>query len=413
MSVEIISVGDELLTGMVVNTNAAHIAEKISTLGLEVSWISTVGDDAPAIIQALRAADSRAQVIIVTGGLGPTHDDVTKKAVCRFFNDRLVLNERILVEVEERLKRWNRPLGEANLEQAEVPEKAVLMTNEIGTAPGLAYTQGDRRFYILPGVPAEMKRMLERAVLPQLTSSAVGHYRRSRLLLTVGIPESDLFERLADVPDRYPGVKIAFLPRRTGVVIRCVTSCDLPETCEESLSRVEEAIREKAERYIFGIGETRLEEAVAELLFREKLTISIAESCTGGLVSHKLTNVPGSSAYFERCVVAYHNRVKVDLLGVPRDMLERCGAVSRETAIAMADGIRRLGGTDIGLSTTGIAGPGGGTPTKPVGLVYIGYSDKNRSFAEEHRFVRDRSWNKERSALTALDLVRRVLKKLV
>ena len=403
---EIISVGDELLTGIVTNTNAAYIGQKLTEFGYQVSWITTVGDDEEKLISVLEQAYNRASLIIITGGLGPTHDDVTKRVVSKFFDSKIIFKPDLLSKIEERFRKMDKKMAEVNREQAEVPEKAELIENELGTAPGFVFIKNERTFFVLPGVPSEMKGMMEKSVLPRLKNEKGRVAVCSKLLLTTGIVESDLYQRVKNLPDEFPDVKLAFLPKVSGVVIRLMA---YGLFCKENLLQVETLIRKKVGKFIYGENDTTIEKVVADLLSKKKLTIAVAESCTGGLVSHKLTNVPGSSNYFNRGVVAYSNRAKIEILGVPEKTIKTHGAVSPDTALAMAEGVKHISETDIGLSTTGIAGPGGGTPAKPVGLVYIGYVDNKRSFFEEHHFTRDRWWNKERSAVTALDLVRRVL----
>ena len=409
MRVEIVSVGDELLTGLSVNSNGAYIGEKLTELGYEVRWISIVGDDEEDLLNTLGQAYDRVSLVVITGGLGPTHDDITKRVVSQFFDSELVFRKDVLAKIEERFRKMGRKMSPANRGQAEVPEKADIIPNEIGTAPGLVFKMEGRSFYVLPGVPAEMRRMMEKSILPVLKKEGSDRVTRSTMLRTTGIPESDLYERLEGFPPRFPKIKFSFLPQPVGVTIRLVTSGTSVEACEEELTLTSRMIREKVGRFIYGEGDITLEIVVAELLLKESLTIGVAESCTGGLISHKLTNVPGSSHYFNRGFVAYSNEAKNEILGVPKETIQTHGAVSPETAKAMAEGVRRISGTDIGISTTGIAGPGGATPTKPVGLVYIGYADKERSLTEKHRFSRNREWNKERAAVTALDLIRRIL----
>ncbi len=409
MRAEIISVGDELLAGLVVNSNAAFIGEKLSGLGYAVRWISTVGDEEADLTDALERATHRASLVVLTGGLGPTHDDITKKVVAQFFDSKIVFRSDVLAKIEERFRKMGREMVVSNREQAEVPEKAELIENEIGTAFGFVFEREDRTFFILPGVPSEMRRMMEKSVLPRLRMVGGRGVSQCRLLRTVGISESEIYEKIGDFQQRFPNMKLAFLPQTPGVVVRLRISGESKKRCEEELARAEAFVREKVERFVFGVEDVSLEGVVASLLLEKKLTIGVAESCTGGLVSHKLTDVPGSSGYFNRGVVAYSDEAKMEILGVPEETIRVHGAVSSETAVVMAEGVRQISGTDIGVSATGIAGPGGGTKTKPVGLVYIGYADKDRSFAEKHRFMKDRWWNKERSAVTALDLVRRVL----
>ena len=406
---EIISVGDELLTGLTVNNNAAFIGQKLTELGYEIRWISTVGDDPETLKIALKQAYDRASVVVVTGGLGPTHDDITKRVVSHFFDSKIVFRPDLLVKLEERFRKMEREMNPANQTQADVPEKATLIENEIGTAVGFVFAKENRTFFVLPGVPSEMRRMMEKSVLPQLQRGGGGQVFRSALLRTAGISESELYEQLQGVPENFPDVKLSFLPQLPGVTMRLSTYGSSAEACEKKLNQDKAVIQKRVGKFVYGEGDISLEGVVAGLLLERKLTIAVAESCTGGLVSHKLTNVPGSSGYFNRGVVAYSNKAKTEILCVPEKTIRDHGAVSSETALAMSDGVRRISGTDIGISTTGIAGPGGGTSEKPVGLVFIGYTDKNRSFFEKHHSPRDRAWNKERSAVAALDLVRRVL----
>jgi len=409
MLAEIISVGDELLSGITVNSNAAYIGEKLAGLGHEVRWISTVGDDAQDLTDTLNWASQRARIIVITGGLGPTHDDITKKIVSEFFESDIVFSQEVYERLEERFRQWGRRVTEPNRGQAEVPERAEVLLNDVGTAPGLLFSQDERLFFVLPGVPAEMRSLMEKSVIPRLERLGSGVVIRSRFLRTTGIPESDLYRKLRDAIEKHPKVRVSFLPKTQGVVVRLVTFGNSVKTCEALLSRATSDMQRQAGRYIYGMGETLLEEVVVHLLQQKGKSIAVAESCTGGLIGHKLTNVPGSSATFERAIVAYSDQAKKDILKVPQKTIQEHGAVSLETARAMAEGVRRVSGTDIGLSTTGIAGPGGARPDKPVGLIYIGYADETGSLVEKHLFPRDRWWNKERSAVTALDLVRRVM----
>lgn len=409
MLAEIVSVGDELLTGMVVNNNAAFIGEKLTQLGYEVRWISVVGDNEADLIEALERAYDRAFVVVTTGGLGPTHDDITKNVVAKFFDSEIVFRSDIFERIETFFRNRGLNMAPINRIQAEVPDKAEIIENKIGTAPGFIFSREDRSFFILPGVPSEMKKMMERTVIPRLRNQENGPVFRSKVLRTTGITESELYQKIQDFLKQFPEVKLAFLPNPSGVAIRLVVSEASAEICEKQIALAEAFIRDKVEMSIYGEGDISIERALANLLFEKKLTIAAAESCTGGLVSHKLTNVSGSSTYFYRGIVAYSNEAKVKILEVPEEIIRMHGAVSSETAVAMAEGVRKISGTDIGVSTTGIAGPTGGTTEKPVGLVYIGYADKKRSMIEKHRFVRDRRRNKERSAVAALNLVRKVI----
>jgi len=412
MVAEIISVGDELLIGQVVNTNAVYIGQRLVEMGLQPRWITTVGDNPGDLRQALEMAFDRAEVVIVTGGLGPTHDDVTKEVVSDFFESPLVFDSSLLERIQGMFRQRQLEMPAVVKGQAYVPEKARIIPNEVGTAPGFIFEHRGKYCVVMPGVPAEMKSMMDGYVTPFLKGKVPeqkGKFLRFKLLRTTGILEAKIFENLDRLQELEGQIQVAFLPTSTGVDIRLTAH---GESEDESLQRLEQGeryIRERIGEFIYGVNEETLEQKVAELFFRTKKTVAVAESCTGGLLGHKLTNVPGSSDYFERGVVAYSNRAKVEMLGVPEETLRVHGAVSEPTAIAMAEGVRRLAGTDFGISTTGIAGPGGGTPQKPVGLVYVGFADGTQSFAQKFIFKTDRLTNKERAACAALEILRRRL----
>ncbi len=408
MQAEIISVGDELLAGLSANTNAAFIGQKLSEIGYVVRRVVTVADDDADIQNALQAIHTSTLVVIITGGLGPTHDDITKRAVTRYYGSKLIFRQDLYDHMAALFQRMGRQMSPSNRGQAEVPDGAEILPNTIGTAPGLLFQKENTQTFVLPGVPTEMRRLMDSAVLPRLRKSS-DQCLRWKMLRTTGIPESELYDMLSDIPGRHPLVKIAFLPQVAGVVIRLTAEEASTSRCEILLDAACRDVRQIAGKYIFGEDETTIEEAVAEILTAKGLSIAVAESCTGGLISHKLTNVPGSSTFFNRGVVAYSNEAKIEILDVQPETIQQHGAVSPETALEMAKGVRRISGTDIGLSTTGIAGPGGGTTEKPVGLVYMGYTDQTRSRVETHRFGRDRRWNKRRTATVALNLVRRIL----
>ncbi len=409
MQAEILSIGDELLIGQVVNTNQAYIAQQLNLIGIPVERMSTVGDDIETVIGALRAAWRTSNLCIVTGGLGPTHDDVTKKAVCRFFSCGLVRNEEVRAHVAELFAKRSLPWSEAAEEQAMVPQKAIIIFNPVGTAPCLYFREEDRHLFLLPGVPYEMVEILDRGVIPQLRPLVQGSAIRHLTLRTTGITESMLAQRLGDVSELAGRATLAFLPAPTGVRLRVSAREATAGAAEEVLRRAEKNIRERAGRYIYGMEEEELEDVVGRILTRAGMRIAVAESCTGGLIANRITNVSGSSNYFDRGVVTYSNKSKVEMLGVPETLLRDKGAVSREVAEAMAAGVRRLAGADIGLSTTGIAGPAGGTIEKPVGLLWIGYADAAGTLALQYHLGDGRLRFKERASQAALELVRRRL----
>jgi nicotinamide-nucleotide amidase len=412
MKAEIITVGNEILTGMVVNTNAAFIGERLTRIGIDVERISVVGDDETFIKAALEAAMGRASVVIVTGGLGPTNDDVTAAAAASFLGAELTFQPDVMEKIEAVFKRMNREMAPSNRRQAFAPKGAELIDNPVGQAPGFILSREGRFCFVLPGVPSEMRRMMDESVIPRVARMEGKTESRSLVLRTSGIPESELFQKLEALPALFPDVRLGFFPDATGVKIRLLVFGQSAGWCQERIGSAERFVREHSGAWIYGTGEDTLESVLGEALIRRKWTLSVAESCTGGLIGDKLTGVPGSSAYFILDVVAYANETKTSVLGVSPEMLRKHGAVSPETAAAMAEGVRKLAGTDIGLSTTGISGPSGGTPEKPVGLVYIGYSDSRGTVTEKHVFPRSRSWHKERSASTALDLAIRKVREL-
>jgi len=409
VNAEIITVGEEILTGLVVNTNAAFLGESLVHAGLDVRWVTSVGDREEDIEGAFRTALGRARVVVVTGGLGPTHDDVTKKAASAVFHSPAVLRKEVLDRIEAFFKRRGKPMPPSNESQAWLPDKAEVLENPVGTAPGLLFSEEGHLFFLLPGVPAEAERLVRDAVLPRLAGLTGGLTCRSKRLKTIRIAESELSDRLQGFHTRFPDVRLAFLPQREGVVLRLSLYGPDAAFCGARLADGAAFIYKHAGAWIYAEDDDTIESVVAKLLISRQRTVSTAESCTGGLVAHKLTNVPGSSDYFRMGIVAYSNASKVRLLGVPEEILQRAGAVSPETAAAMAEGARRAAGTDIGISTTGIAGPSGGTPEKPVGLVHVAFADRDRTVTEKHIFFQDRLWNKERFAGVALDLLRRSL----
>jgi len=409
MRAELITIGDEILIGQIINTNAAYIGEKLYGIGIPVVKTTAVGDDEEQILKAFNDAYQSFDVVLVTGGLGPTHDDITKKAVCKFFNTDLVVNEEALENVKKRLAQRNLPMTKPNEEQASVPRTAVVIQNQRGTAPGMLFDRDRKYFFVMPGVPFEMQGMMENFILPYLKKKVTGSVIYHQTLKTSGIPESFLYQLLGNIDEITQGAKLAFLPRPQGVMMRITVQDRDAECAERKIAQVEQRIRAKAGKYIYGVGDEELEEVIGRLLMERKLTIAIAESCTGGHIANLITNISGSSNYFERGVVTYSNQSKIEILGVSAALIEQHGAVSREVAEAMAEGVRRIAKTDIGISTTGIAGPTGGTSTKPVGLVWIGYSDKDGTFAKDHYFGDDRLRFKIRASQAAMELVRRKL----
>lgn len=411
MQASIISIGDELLVGQVVNTNASFIANELNKIGIYVKSIITIGDNESDIIQTFQEFFSKNDIVIVTGGLGPTHDDITKKAVCEFFGVNLKRDE----AVEENIKRilsyrnikWNR----AAEEQSYVPEDCKIIKNNLGTAAGFLFERNNKFFIVMPGVPYEMQDMMSNYVIPFLGSIITGEQIIHKTLRTTGITEAALSDLIGPIDkflinDGIISSTLAFLPSPLGVNLRISVKSVNKNNALMVLDKIEKDIRGKIEEYIYGINDEELEAIIGKILISKKITISVAESCTGGLIANRLTNVSGSSQYFDRGVVAYSNRSKVELLGVDESLIQKYGAVSEEVAKAMAEGIRKISASGIGISTTGIAGPTGGTNEKPVGLVWIGYSDDKNTFAIKNFYGNDRLLIKIRGSQAALNLVR-------
>lgn len=410
MKATILTIGDELLIGQVVNTNASWLGEQVSLLGIDVIQIIMLGDDEQAIHDALAQACEATDLIILTGGLGPTHDDLTVEAVAHFFDAPLHTNQAILDKIAARFERRNRTMPESNRKLALVPEGFEVLANTVGTAPGLwRGNDAGCMVVILPGVPREMKAIFEQEVVPRLRQQKGLRAIRHRTLLTTGIGESNLQEKIGALSEVLgPSLRLAYLPSTRGVRLRLTALGEDNEAVEQSLDWLEALLREKAGRYIYGVGDDSLEAVLGRLLTERSLTVAVAESCTGGHVLNLLTNIPGSSAYVVGGVIAYANSVK-EQLGVSAAVLEAEGAVSEAVVLQMAEGVRTHLGADIGLATTGVAGPDGGTPEKPVGTVWIGYADADGSTALLLRLTHDREMNKELSSTGVLELARRQL----
>jgi nicotinamide-nucleotide amidase len=410
MTAEIISIGDEILIGQIVNTNAAYIGEKLLAIGVRVGRVTTIGDQEEIILDSLRKAFQENEIIIITGGLGPTHDDITKKVIAKFFNCGFRKDAEVYEHVKNLLTKRGVPMSFVNDDQASVPEICKVLFNKAGTAPGMYFEQNGKEMFVMPGVPFEMKYIMDNHILPYLQSKTKG-FIKVRTLMACGIGESALFTLIGDVDDLTRNAELAFLPSPRGVKLRIMTKSMVEKEAADELMRVYLIIKEKAGEYIYSDDEKELEEILGQELTSKKLTLAVAESCTGGKLADRLTDVSGSSKYFMRGVVTYSNQSKTDLLDVPAELINSKGAVSAEVAKLMAENVRKKTGTDIGLSTTGIAGPTGGTPEKPVGLVWIGYSDKFETFAKEFNLGDIRKIFKERASQMALNILRNQLKK--
>ncbi|ARS36199.1 competence/damage-inducible protein A [Pontibacter actiniarum] len=407
---EIITIGDEILYGQIVDTNSAWMGTELTKIGVRVKQITSISDSAEHIIKALDDARTRADVILMTGGLGPTKDDLTKTVLTSYFHTSLKLHAPSLADVTEIFKARGRELTELNRQQAFLPEACTPVRNVLGTAPGMWFEQGGKVFVSMPGVPFEMKRMMTDTVLPQLQQYFDTPHIIHKVVQTVGLPESILADRLEAWEMGLPEhLKLAYLPHLGGVRLRLTGQGTAAEVLEQELQQEVEKLRHIIPGHIFAYGEVKLEEAVGQLLKERGLTIATAESCTGGFLAHKLTSIGGSSAYYQGSIVAYHNEVKVRELGVKPETLQQHGAVSEATVREMARNVRQKFGTDIGVATSGIAGPDGGTAEKPVGTIWIAYADKDRTVAKLLHFNKDRLLNIEYTAMAVLNLVRQRL----
>ena len=411
MKAYIITIGDEILLGNTLNTNAAYIGTQLFDVNISVIKTSVVGDDNSLILNELKYASEVADLILITGGLGPTHDDVTRKSIVDFFKTELIENSEVLEDIKTLFEKRKRKVTNVNIDQAKVPKFAEVIRNQLGTAPGLWIEKDDKIYVVMPGVPYEMEAMMGSTVIPKLKERISSEQKilLRKMILTTGIPESTLYERLGNIDDLLLGAKLAFLPNQFGVKLRLSVEGDDEKELKNKLMEVEQRIRSKAGRFIYGVGDDQLEAVVGRLLLEREYKIATAESCTGGLIGNMLTNISGSSKYFERGVICYSNAAKVEILKVNEDTLAEHGAVSMEVAMQMAEGVKSTSGADIGLSTTGIMGPTGATTDKPVGLVYIGYCDDKVCTARKFNFGDDRLLNKQRTAQATLDFLRRQL----
>jgi len=409
MRAEIIATGTELLSGGLPDTNSIFLSEELMLIGLVTAFKTVVGDNEKDMEEAFRRALDRVDAVIITGGLGPTEDDITRKVVAKILKRRLVLNEDALKAVKSTLAGRGKEYANTSDRQALIPGAARLLANPVGVAPGFFLDEGNKFVAALPGVPKEMQAMFRQGLKQALEERFTGKlFIKRRVLRTFGLPESKINEAINDILKKENPV-VGLTAKETGVDIRIIareTSAELSQVLAE---RTDARIREKLGDAIYGVDGQDMEEVVGALLKQRRLKLSVAESCTGGLIGARITNIPGSSEYFERGVVTYSNAAKTEMLGVPAALMDRRGAVSREVAEAMAQGIRQAARTDLGLSVTGIAGPDGGTKEKPVGLVYISLSSAHGVKTEEHKFLGNREQIRTKAAQMALDTVRRHL----
>lgn len=406
MKMEIVTTGDEILQGIIVDTNSAWIADKCHMLGHEVVYHASIGDDAKDIGECLKKAAERAECVIVSGGLGPTIDDITVEAAAKIFGVPLKLDKSVLDDIRDYFERVGREMAKTNEKQAMIPEGGKPLTNNVGTAPGIQVKLGGSEFFFLPGVPRELYPMFEHHVMPWLKLHTKD-YMEMLVLRCFGMPEATIDDTLTGV-ELY-GAKLGFRVKYPEILLKLIARGSDAAKSKKSVEQAAGAIKERLGEVVYGEGETTMVEVVGKMLRAKGVTLALAESCTGGLLSNMITDVPGASEFFERGVVSYSNKSKQELLGVTTETLRAHGAVSRETALAMAEGIKKKSGASIGMGITGITGPGGGTPEKPVGLVHMAYAVPDRSEGFEYHFQGDRDRIKLIAAMSALDIVRKYL----
>lgn len=410
MIAEILCVGTELLLGDIVNTNAQYLARRLSELGIFVYHQSVIGDNPERLKDAYKLAFSRSDLVITTGGLGPTKDDLTKEVAFEYFGKESVLHKESLKIIEGYFNKLGKPMSESNKKQAYFPEDAVILPNNNGTAPGCIIDEEGKILITLPGPPKEMKPMFEEAAVPYLLKYQDG-ILVSKVLRVIGVGESEAADMLSDIIDNQTNPTVAPYAKDGEVTFRITAKSHSEEEGYELIKPVEEKVRKILGDRVYGEGETSLEEVLAEMLVKNNLTIATAESCTGGMIAAKLINYSGVSSSFLEGAVTYSNESKIRRLGVKKNTLETYGAVSSETAEEMVSGITKTSGADIAISITGIAGPSGGTEEKPVGLVYIGLSIKGEIIIKKLNLAGNRQKIRERATSIALDLLRRELLK--
>ncbi len=409
LKVSILTIGDEILIGQIINTNAAWISQKCLQTGATVTEHRVVGDNENSIIVAIDELFKNSDALLITGGLGPTSDDLTKPTLTKYFNDTLIFDNNVLEWVKGFFaKRGIKEISERNKNLAYVPSKCKPLKNDLGTAPGLLFNEQGRIIVAMPGVPKEMKFIMNTYVLPLLKDKIINqnlNVHSFKLIQTCGIPESILADKLADIENQLNGLNLAYLPSFKGVRLRLEAKNLSIEEAEQKINEVSKLIYSKIGEYIYGEGDISLSETIGKMLSVKKQTVAVAESCTGGLLGGEFTKIPGSSNYFIGGVIAYSNEVKTEILGVKQQTLENFGAVSEQTAVEMAENVRKIFNSTFGLSITGIAGPTGGTPSKPVGTVWIGISTPDRTFAKHFQFAGDRDIIRERSVAEALTML--------
>lgn len=410
MTAEIITIGDEILIGQIVDTNSAWLGAELNFLGVSLKNIVSISDSELAILDALKVAHSRADLVLITGGLGPTKDDITKLTLCKYFGVPLRFDENVYHDIEVLFRSKGRKINDLNHNQAEVPANCEVLPNRRGTAPGMWFFENGKVTVSMPGVPYEMKDIFSHELIPRLKKKFKLPFIYHRTLLTVGIPESVLADKISDFEDNLPEqVKLAYLPSLGQVRLRLSAVSPSESEAKALVNEQADKLMPLIERYFFGEGTTTLAQAIGELLKNKALKLAVAESCTGGQIAQMITSVAGSSTYFMGSATTYSVASKIEVLGLDGEAIEKHGVVSKEVAEAMASRVREQFGADISLATTGIAGPDGGTNDTPVGTVWIALSTTNFTFSKRYSFSNDRATNIQLGANTALNMLRKYL----
>lgn len=410
MKAEIITIGDEILIGQTVDTNSAWIANKLNVIGVDIIKIVSISDKKDEITKALDNAKQNADLILITGGLGPTNDDITKKTLANYYGVKLVQNKEVLKHVEQFVIKRKAHMNERNIRQAEVPENCTILHNKIGTAPGMLFNDNDKIVISMPGVPFEMKELMNNHVIPLLKEKENSLNIIHKIVLTQGISESKLAEILEDWESSLPEeLSLAYLPSPGIIKLRLTAKGTNKQKLENILEDQISKLGKIIPKLICGYDLEKLEELVGKLLIDKGKTLSTAESCTGGNIAHIITSIPGSSDYFKGSVVAYSNEIKQNILSVSKSNLDNYGAVSKQVVEEMALSIKKLFKTDFAIAISGIAGPSGGTLNKPVGTTWIAVADNDKLITKKYIFGDQRGRNIQRASLTALNLLQKLI----
>ena len=411
MLAEIITIGDEILIGQIVDTNSAWISQKLNDAGIRVKQISSVSDDREHILEALSLASGRADLIIITGGLGPTKDDITKKTLAGYFNTGYRCDQESLENVKNIFAKYKRPVLEVNIRQADVLENCITLQNKNGTAPGMWIEHQDKIYVSLPGVPFEMMYLMEEEVIPKVISKFKLPVISHHTILTAGIGESILADEISDIEDSLPAhIKLAYLPKLGVVRLRLSGYADHKEELEVEISAIMKQIVARIPDYVIAEADLTLEKSILDFMQARKLTLSVAESCTGGALSQTITRNPGSSAVFLGGAITYSNNLKETVVGVSSQTLQQFGAVSEQTVLEMASGAIKAFKSDYSIAVSGVAGPDGGTEDKPVGTVWIAIANSKKAKGKKYQFGNKRIQNIERSVTSALIMLFKLLK---